>query len=246
MTKILTTCLIVLTSYFMAFSQKDSSLVSRHRPGIFWYFNGLRPLKSSSTRKYDRLIVDLNHNSWKGDQKAFSNRWNSIGINTNLLFDLPLNPNNQFSIGTGIAYSWINIAFDPALNFSTYSNQTILDSSSLNSEFNHQKLSANTLSIPFEIRFRTKGWQHFKIHLGGKIGYQINTYSTSTRKDENGKYRVFNNNFADINQLIYSAHVRFGIRNWAIYASYNFNSLFSHPASVNLNLFQLGLSISIF
>ena len=232
---------------FSAYSlPEDSTLISRHRPGIFWYFNGLKPAKSSKIRKYDRLIFDAAFNSWTGDQAAFSNRWNSIGLTTNLLFDIPLDANNQFSIGTGISHSWFNVAFDPNFKFYTYSNQTFLGNAPSTEHFNEQHLSGHSLSIPLEIRFRTKGWKHFKVHIGGKIGYQLTIYATSVRNEENGQYIEKNYNFGDINRLIYSVHTRIGIRNWSLFANYQLNPLFAHSSSVKLNVFQLGLSLSLF
>jgi hypothetical protein len=234
-------------SVFSAYSlPEDSTLISRHRPGIFWYFNGLKPAKSSKIRKYDRLIFDAAFNSWTGDQAAFSNRWNSIGLTTNLLFDIPLDANNQFSIGTGISHSWFNVAFDPNFKFYTYSNQTFLGNAPSTEHFNEQHLSGHSLSIPLEIRFRTKGWKHFKVHIGGKIGYQLTIYATSVRNEENGQYIEKNYNFGDINRLIYSVHMRIGIRNWGLFANYQLNPLFAHSSSVKLNVFQLGLSLSLF
>jgi len=50
----------------------------------------------------------------------------------------------------------------------------------------------------------------------------------------------------DINKLIYSAHVRIGIRNWSLYGSYNLNSFFKNSSSAQLNLLQFGLSVSLF
>lgn len=238
---------IFIFSAFNGFSiLKDSTLISRHRPGIFWYFNGFKPAKSAAIRKYDRLIVDVGYNSWNGDQVAFSNRWNSIGITTNLLFDIPMDANNQFSIGTGIAHTWSHIVHDPSMKFYTYSNQTFFGNVPSTVYFNDQSFNGHSLSIPLEFRFRTKGWKHVKVHLGGKIGYQLNVYSTASRNDENGQYVETNSNFGDVNRFIYSAHARIGIRNWAMFASYQFNPVFSHPSSVKLNLFQIGLSLSIF
>lgn len=242
-------CLITVffLTVFSAYSvPKDSTLISRHRPGIFWYFNGFKPTKSSKIRKYDRLIFDVAYNSWNGDQVAFSNRWNSLGITTNLLFDIPLDANNQFSIGTGIAHTWSHIVYNPKMKFYTYSNQTFFGNVSSTDYFNEQSFNGHSLSVPLELRFRTKGWKHFKVHIGGKIGYQLNVYTTSVRNDENGQYIENNYNFGDINRFIYSVHTRIGIRNWSLFANYQLNPIFSHSSSVKLNLFQLGLSLSLF
>ena len=48
------------------------------------------------------------------------------------------------------------------------------------------------------------------------------------------------------NRLIYSVHARVGLRNWALYFSYNLNPIFSNQLSTQLNLVQMGLSVSLF
>ena len=51
---------------------------------------------------------------------------------------------------------------------------------------------------------------------------------------------------ADVNKLNYAVHMRFGIRNWALFGSYNLNGLFKSNESVKLNLLQFGLSLSLY
>ena len=76
----------------VGFSQYNSEgeLTSRFRAGFMWFYTGLRPAKVDKVRKYDRLIFDITYNDWNGDQELFQNHWASIGLNTNLMFDIPL------------------------------------------------------------------------------------------------------------------------------------------------------------
>ena len=103
-----------------------------------------------------------------------------------------------------------------------------------------------SFSIPIELRSRNETWKHFKVHIGGKIGYQEQFASKYVSKIDDHKRVVRDNGFYDANKLIYSAHVRIGMRNWALFASYNFNKLFSNKNSTQLNAVQMGLSISLF
>jgi hypothetical protein len=112
--------------------------------------------------------------------------------------------------------------------------------------FNRSLLGGNSLTVPFELRFRTKGWKHFKFHIGGKVGYQLNLFSKESTNEINGRLVLKNHNYPDISRLIYSAHVRIGIRNWSLFASYNFNTLFLNQKSTQLNLMQFGVSLSLF
>ena len=71
-------------------AQQDENLVSRQRPGLFWFFNGNRPIKDADYRKYDRCIVEATYNTWIGDINPFENKWNSIGYHFSLNKDIQL------------------------------------------------------------------------------------------------------------------------------------------------------------
>ncbi len=225
---------------------EDSAHLSRFRPGAMWFYTGLRPAKLEKARKYDRVIFDLTYSIFNGDLKVFKNKWNSIGINTSLIREFPISKGNTISFGTGLTHSLFRVettghlfAPDSSNTFTTHSEiQTFAPETRF--------LIGNSFSIPLEFRFRTKAWKHIKFHVGGRVGYQANIYSKVISEDKNGKYVAKDYSFADINRWVYSAHMRFGFRNWAIYGSYNLNTLFSNKASTQLNLLQLGISISLF
>ncbi|HIP32604.1 MAG TPA: hypothetical protein EYG86_07580 [Crocinitomicaceae bacterium] len=220
--------------------------ISRFRPGFMWFYTGVRPAKTEKTRKYDRLIFDLTYNDWTGDNNPFENRGPSIGLNTNLIFDIPLTKGNTVSIGIGVAHQYINIRHDNKFLVDDFAKTTVYSPKDSFDVFRKSTLSGNNFSIPIELRFHKESWKHFKIHLGGKIGYQANLLSKQV-SNING-HRVLNKRFGfpDENKLTYSAHVRLGFRNFALFGSYNFNTLFSNKSSTQLNLLQMGLSISLY
>lgn len=231
-----------------ATAQYDSKgdIKSRFRPGFMWFYTGIRPAKDEKVRRYDRLIFDVTYNDWTGDRDPFQNHWGSIGMNTNLMFDIPLAKGNTVSLGVGVAHQLIRIRHDNHLIGDDLSNTTTFLGKDTNDVFTKSIFGANSFAIPLEIRFRKESWRHFKIHLGGKIGYQVNAYNKYVSK-ENGRKQISKEiGFPDENKLIYSAHVRLGLRNWALFGSYNFNTLFSNKNSVQLNAIQFGLSISLF
>lgn len=242
---ILFICFISLNS-FSQYDGEGEHEVSRFRPGTMWFFTGYRPAKPGKPSKYDRLVFDVTYNDWIGDEDLFKNSWSSIGLNTNLLFDIPLTKGNTVSLGVGVAHQYTNIRHDNKFvvdDVAKTSVYTMKDSTDL---FNKATFSGNSFSIPLELRFRKESWRHFKFHIGGKIGYQVNTLAKTVSTIDG--HRVVNKRygFPDANQLIYSAHVRMGLRNWALFASYNFNTIFSSAQSTKLNAVQMGLSISLF
>lgn len=226
--------------------KEESMRISRFRPGAMWFYTGLRPTKFEKARKYDRLIFDLTYSSFSGDFKVFKNKWNSIGINTSLIQEFPITSRNTIAFGTGLTHSLFRIETTGHLFAPDASNTLTTQSEILTFVPETRFLIGNSFSIPMEFRFRTKAWKHIKFHIGGKVGYQTNIYSKVIAEGKNGKYVSKDHSFADINRWVYSAHMRLGIRNWAIYGSYNLNTLFSNRASTQLNLLQLGISISLF
>jgi len=225
---------------------EESMHISRFRPGAMWFYTGLRPAKLEKVRKYDRLIFDLTYSTFTGDLKVFKNRWNSIGINTSFIREFPISSGNTIAFGTGLTHSLFRVETTGHLFAPDASNTFTTQSEILTFAPETRFLVGNSFSIPLEFRFRTKAWKHIEFHVGGKVGYQTNLFSKVIAEDKNGKYVAKDHSFADINRWVYSAHMRLGIRNWAIYASCNLNTLFSNRASTQLNLLQLGISISLF
>lgn len=227
-------------------SSKDD-LKSRFRPGAFWFYSGIRPASSEKPRKYDRLIFDLTYNDWIGDKGPFENHWASIGLNTNLIFDIPMTKGeNVASFGIGVSHEYSSIRHDQKFYFNDAPAATELLAKDSLSSFLKSSMNTNSFSVPIEFRFRSKGWKHFKFIIGGKIGYQVSANSKYVTKTDGHRIVTKIKGFPDDSKLLYSAHVRFGLRNWALYAAYYFNPLFTNSASTKLNRIQMGLSISLF
>ena len=238
-------CFIGLSS-FSQYDGQGVDEVSRFRPGAMWFFTGLRPAKQEKQSKYDRLIFDVTYNDWIGDEDLFQNSWASIGLNTNVIFDIPLTKENKIAFGVGIAHQYTNIRHDNQFIINEFTSSSIYESKDSSDFFDKSIISGNSFSIPLELRFRKESWRHFKFHIGAKVGYQINILSKRVYVI-NGQKKVYKRyGFPDESKWIYSAHVRLGIRNWALYASYNFNTLFLNSSSTKLNAVQMGLSVSLF
>ncbi len=224
----------------------DSLLTSRYRPGAMWFFTGWRPAAPERVRKYDRLIFDVTYNTWHGDQQAFSSAWSSIGFNSSLYFDIPLTKYNTVSLGTGISHGLFRVQHKEWFLVDPTHSYTDLVPLNGNTTYKRVLLGGNSLSIPFELRFRGKNWKHFKMHFGARIGYEMNLFSKSFAEGQDGMEIIKNYDFPDVHRLLYSTHLRLGNRNWAFYASYSLNPIFANRESARLNLIQMGLSISLF
>ena len=219
-----------------------SQLISRHRPGLFWYFDGLRPTKSTDNHKYDRLILDLTYNDWSGDLKPFQNQWNSIGVNVNFIKDIKFKKTKVFSLGLGLGYAFSSISSEQKfavqnniIEFSTIQKSSIYDYSCFN---NHR------FFMPLELRFSTKNWNRWKFAVGGSFG--INAAMKQRMIGSDGSKMESTNLSSAASLLNYGLHTRLGYRNFSLFGSYQINSLFDGRGNPDLHLIQLGLSISLF
>ena len=240
--------LVVVISQFSnaQYFEEEEGIYSRFRPGAGWFFNGLRPYEKEKLRKYDRVIFDITYCDWHGDRDYFQSPWNSIGFNTAAMFDVILSKKNTVSFGWGLSFSHFSNKTDLQFQSDYDNNVTTISDFPSGSEPDRTKFAANYLEIPLELRFRTKGYRHFKVMLGGKIGYQLNAL-TKTTNTVNGQRQVVKTfGFPDENPLRYGATVRIGIRNWAIYGAYYFSPLFTNSESVQLTPITMGVSISLF
>ncbi|MCE2742373.1 MAG: PorT family protein [Fluviicola sp.] len=227
-------------------SLNDSTLISRFRPGFMWFYTGIRPAETEKVRKYDRLIFDVTYSSFSGGKESFKNKGLSLGLNTSLLFDIPITKGNTISIGTGISHSFFQVGHNNLFLTNSKEGTTTYQLKDSLDAFKRSSLAGNVFSIPLELRFRSKNWKHVKFHLGGKVGYQANLYSKYIIQSVDIDKRIKSFYFPDVNGLVYSVHARIGIRNWALFGSYSINKMFSNTKSTPINTLQVGLSISLF
>lgn len=225
------------------YDSKGPNETSRFKPGLFWHFTGINPAQIEKVHKYDRLVFDVTYNTWAGDLKPFKTKPTSIGFGTNFMFDVPLTKGNTVSFGWGFNHHWTHIRHDE-----TFFNNLTLQSTeySISPYDSKSALNFHQISIPLEMRFHKESWKHFKLHLGGKIGYLFGMNEHERLDNPNGKTTIKSYNFQDERHLQYSAHVRLGIRNYALFGEYNLASLFTNSNSTQLNVLRLGLSISLF
>lgn len=222
---------------------KDSSLVSRHRPGIFWFYTGFRPAKPGKLRKYDRLILDVTYNQLLQSGSVKANPWRSFGCNINTMWDIPISNGNTVSLGLGFAYKYQKTG-PKGLFFADSTNSfTHYFPDSSYSNYRKNTFGNHILAIPVELRFRTRKWEHFKLHLGGSIGYRLQTFQKLWPEN---KHAVKYKDLPDQNRLVYGVHMRIGIRNWALFADYTLAPQFKSSKSDKISALAFGVSLSVF
>lgn len=240
--------LIVIVYSTILFSQDtiaDKEVQSRYRPGIGWFYDGFKPLEDGATSKYDRFMIDVVYNDWYGDQDYFESPWQSIGFNASMMFDIPFTKNNTVGLGIGVGYSYFNNKSKLQFNRNFDDNITTAEKYLPKDEPSKNKFGMNFIEIPLELRFRTKGIQHFKFYVGGKIGYAVNAFTKEVHKIDSKKYSTKEVNFPDLNRWRYGVTARIGIRNFAFYAAYYFSPLFKSDESIQLYPISMGITFSL-
>ncbi len=220
----------------------DTKIEDQSRPGILWYVSW-RPSNKPKPRKYDRLVFDIHYNDFKSNLSLSSKSIRSIGFTSNFLNEIPLNNKSTLSIGYGLGISVSKTLLNQNLVESTP--QIISCFPQTNSDaYIRNSLIGSNVNLPVELRIRTKGWKHTKLYLGGRVGYQLTLKEKYSFADMTRNHKISLKNAAE--DFTYSLYARTGFRNYALYASYQLNSIFQHPESPQLNWLQVGLSISLF
>ena len=226
------------------YSQKDPDLVSRNRPGLFWFVNGKGPLQDADHRKYDRFIIDLTYNDWFGDLRSFQNKWNSIGYHFSINKDIQFRSTPRTTIGLGFGYSYLNHTLDPVF---VNNQDQIVSTQSLGEQDSliFSKMTIHQFYVPIELRFKSLGWKHFKLIIGSRVGVQPFLFS-KTKYWENSEEQFYDQKLEDMRWFFTSVYLRCGIRNWSLIGIFHPMKLFPSEQSVRLYPFQLGLSLSLF
>jgi hypothetical protein len=243
--KLITLFFLFLSSITYAqYGYKNENVNHRFKPGFMWFYTGFRPAESEKPRKYDRLVFDVVYNSLLIDGKLINQTVHrSIGLNTNIMWDIPLNAYNGIGLGIGVQHKFQRFSptqafvYSPITSSTTYLSQ--VQPNSPNTIY-----QSHTIGLPIELRFRQKKWKQFKINIGGSIGYRpfVRKKEWSINKD----VIFIDRRLEDICPLDYQAHVRFGFRAWAIYGSYGFSPLFKSKSSTKTTFFNFGISVSLF
>jgi len=229
---------------FVAIAQGEKTQ-TQERPGLFWYFSGLRPFKDIDRKKYDRVIVDLTYNDWIGENGPFQNHWNSIGVSASINKDIQLERTENLAFGIGLGYAYLNHRAPRVFYVTPFQSvQSIIPSAS--DSIISSYLTIHQFYIPIELRLRSKGWKHKKLIFGARIGIQpimnISSYRTFEGQVEYSEIKLKE----EYNWFYLSTYIRFGFRNWSIFGAFQPLSIFSNNQSMEIRPVQIGISLSLF
>ena len=188
----------------------------------------------------DKVIVDLNHDRWIRIPPGIDLKPWSYGVNANLYFDLPYR-SSPFSFAWGFGFTSHNVHSNGKVVYKLDANGKIFTAiEPLTHDYIKNKLSLNYLTIPVELRLRTLKKPKFRLFVGAKVGYLVNSHTKYVDKDLKVKvYRIKN-----VDPLIYGLTARIGIGRVQFTGYYGLTSIFIRgKGEKDLIPFSLGINL---
>lgn len=188
----------------------------------------------------DKLIVDLNHDRWMRIPPGIDLKPWSYGINTNAYFDLPFGA-SPFSFAWGLGFTSHNVHSNGKVVYRLDASGKVFTAiEPITNDYIKNKLSLNYITLPVELRFRTLKKPKFRLFVGGKAGYLVNSHTKYV--DDDIKIKVYR--IKNVDPLMYGLTARIGIGRVQFTGYYSLTSVFERgkgekdliPYSVGINL----------
>lgn len=202
--------------------------------------------QSNKKKRQDLFFIDLNWDYMLGMPSIVTQKYWGRGVNLGLMFDQPINKNNNFSVGIGVGFQTHNYYTDATI--ATYTDST----GALTSEWivpggivkEKGKISLNYVDVPFELRFRTnpdKKDFRWKFAVGAKVGYLVQVHEKII---DNKGIKVKYYNYPTINKWRYGVTARVGYGSVALSGFYSLSNLFDDRTLTGpQNAFSLGITL---
>lgn len=172
----------------------------------------------------DRVVLEVNHTGWLGLREELREKPMSGGVNFQLFFDYPI-ARSHFSFAWGGGISSYNIHGPINLAYQTDSvtgNVLFTSIEKRLTPYRINRIGLKIVELPVEFRFRTFTGYQFKLSVGFKVGYVVQSF----RKiyDASAKVKIFE--IAGINPLRYGITFRVGWEQLHLCAFYSLTEFF--------------------
>ena len=187
----------------------------------------------------DRFLFSFTNDMWLDVPEGVELRPYSPGISTHIMYDYRFGK-SPISFAWGYGFSSHNVHSNATFVTDSVNNEEYLRLVPFEGNYSYKKnkLSANYVEIPLELRLRTKGDNQFKLYLGGKIGYQVSVHSKT--KDGEGKRKFYG--LDGINELQYGVTAKIGFNMIALSGYYALTTLLEEGKGDQFTPISLGLT----
>lgn len=189
----------------------------------------------------DRIILEVNHTGWLGMPHGLKEKATAGGVNFQLFFDIPIkNSPVSFAWGMGISSHNIHGPINLVYHVDSVSGSINFTSIAKRHEpYKVNRIAFKIIEVPVEFRIRTRTQYQFKMMVGAKVGYVVQTFRTIFDKD--GKVRIYD--IYGVNPLRYGVTMRLGWEQFHITGFYALSEVFQkNKGQKGIIPFSLGLA----
>lgn len=223
------TCIVIFICFAIVLSaqKKDSSEFNIYR---------YKPMPR------DRVVLEVNHTGWLGTSSDVEQKLFSGGVNFMMFFDNPFGSSHfSFAWGGGISSYNIHGPINIVYTMDSLNNDRVVFTSLVKraTPYNINRIGLKILEVPIEFRFRSHTDYQFKLSLGFKVGYVVQSF----RKifDENIKAKVYD--IEGVNPWRYGVTLRMGWEQLQVCAFYSLSEFFeSGKGTKGVIPFSIGLA----
>ncbi|MBU3713479.1 MAG: PorT family protein [Ferruginibacter sp.] len=203
----------------------------------------------------DHIMLQLSSDQWLNAPDSISSRQRSVsrGFNAYIMLEKTFKSSPKFSLGFGLGISNSNVFLDKySIDLKGTAPKLLFQNLDNSDRFKSYKLATTFLELPLELRYSSVPQNKnigFKAAIGFKIGTLINAHTKGrTLQDKTGRtINEYTEKIASrryFNTTRISATARAGYGNFSVFGSYALTGLFKENVAPNINLLQIGLTIS--
>lgn len=220
--------------------------------------------KLPKPKKQDVILFNFNWMTWFNSPDSMSLSPFSRGFDVALMWDVPFG-RSPISFATGVNFSFENFFSNSFLMDSAGGNNIYFkpikpiinaDNPTTERDWKKYKMSTAIIELPVEFRFRLKPHKRntFKMAVGFKIGYVIDSwhkyegpdYRNGTA-DLNDGLRQVTYGVQSINRFRYGVYTRIGYSRYHLYVHYSIGDFFESGKGVKgANVFTAGFCFTPF
>lgn len=206
------------------------------------------PTTYDQNYREDQFYVGLTYNVITDVPGAVATQGLSGGIHFGFLRDIPLNEARNFAVAIGAGLSIDKYGQTLFIGEDTSENSifSVLDEGV---DYNSNSLSAYSVEVPFQIRWRTStpaSYKFWRLYGGFRMGY-VYWYKASFRQTNND---VNQTNIPEFDRLRMGASISFGYNTFNFYVYYSINPFFKDAVTdenqtVDFRTIKVGLMFYI-
>ncbi len=210
------------------------------------------PPDSTTTKKKpaaakDRVLIGGGFANWMNIPSGVNVKFaGSRGVDVAVLYDQPLGK-SPISLALGIGFSAQNISSNAQFIKDSITGATSLVpyTDSIFSSIKRNKISTSYLTVPFELRFRSKpdkAYRRWNVAAGFKLGLLIQSHF----KYEDSNVKTKSYPVDNLNLLNYGPTFRIGYGQVSLYGYYGLSSIFKNGKGPFISPFNFGIVLAPF